>query len=100
MRRTDTVSQAVAEHQEFVELVKVYVNACVWRYTDVTPLKATRAVAMAYNLMPLEVQRGLDTNGDDATSAVRQFVSWAFGKDPKPEWVGEDLRQPIVKETA
>lgn len=98
MRRTGPVEQAIAEHLEFVELVKVYVNACVWRYTDVTPLKATRAVALAYNLMPLEVQRALDANEDDATSAVREFVSWVFGKDPKPTWVSEDLT--VVKETA
>jgi hypothetical protein len=88
----------MSEHAEFVELVKVYVNACVWRYTDVTPLKATRAVALAYNLMPLEVQRALDANSDDATAAVREFVAWVFGKDPKPAWVSEDLI--VVKETA
>jgi len=92
------VEQSVAEHAEFIELVKVYVNACAWRYTDVTPLKATRAVSLAYNLMPLEVQRGLDANNDDAPSAVREFVAWVFGKEPKPTWVSEDL--VAVKEPA
>jgi hypothetical protein len=91
MRRIGPVDQALTEHAEFIELVKVYVNACVWRYTDVTPLKATRAVALAYNLMPLEVQRALDAHEDDATSAVREFVGWVFGRDSKPLWVSEDL---------
>lgn len=98
MRRIRPAEQAVIEHAEFIELSKVYVNACQWRYTDVTPLKATRAVAMAYNLLPLEVQRGLDAHNDDAASAVREFVSWIFGKDNKPAWISEDF--VTVKETA
>jgi hypothetical protein len=98
MRRIEPVEQAMAEHLEFISLVVTYVNACVIRYMDVTPIKATRAVALAYNLMPLEVQRALDANGDDATSAVREFVAWVFGKEPKPTWVSADL--VLVKETA
>jgi len=76
--------------REFIDLVSVYVNACQWRYTDITPMRATRAVSLAYNLTSLEVQHGLDTNHNDAPSAVREFVSWVFGRDSKPAWVSED----------